>query len=192
MKRKSKNRLNPEMQKVVDRIVQQPFEYINFGGYSETYRFFITTPTFVDNNILNKGDYIIKIFYKNYGNINEKTKKYFNLLSDKKLIPKIYVITDEYIIMDFIKGFILKDILEYAEKDWNTVINKIKYEAKKWWSKGFYHNDLNVGNIIFKPDGNVIFIDPNRHPLIGDKGLQKDIKQIGELEFRLEHGRWPF
>lgn len=186
MKRKPKYRLNPELQKLVDQIIQLPSEYIGFGGYSEVYRFIVSQPAIIDNNVLNPGDYVIKIFFNNYRILDNKTIKYFKKLSNEKLIPEIYIISDEYVIMDYIKGVVLVKILDIIHKDWEIAINKIKTEAKRWWKKGQYHNDLNPGNIIFRPDGLVTFIDPAKYPI----GKEKDIEQIDKLEYRFRYGVW--
>lgn len=185
MKNKIKYHLNPALQKLVEEIIQLPFEYLGFGGYSEVYRFILTKPEIVDGNLLSKGDYVIKIFFRNYRILDSKSISYFKDLSNKKLIPQIYIINFDYIIMDYVDGKVLKDFNDdkkFIIENYQFLIDSIKLELQKWWKKNRYHNDLNPGNIIFKSKGGVIFIDPSNRQSKSLDGKDIDIEQLEKIE----------
>lgn len=185
MKNKIKYYSNPALQKLVEEIIQLPSEYLGFGGYSEVYRFILNKPEIVDGNLLQKGDYVIKIFFRNYRILDSKSISYLKDLSNKKLIPQIYVINFDYIIMDYVDGKPLKDFNDdkkFITENYQFLIDSIKLELQKWWKKNRYHNDLNPGNIIFKSKGGVIFIDPSNRQSKSLDGKDIDIEQLERIE----------
>lgn len=103
--------------------------------------------------------YLIKYFNKK---IDNNEIEYLLKLSNNNLIPKIYNINFNYIIMDYIEGFTLEEILqnfitgEYAQ----VLISKIKNVWKNWIIHSNGHGDLHLSNIIITKSNDVIFIDP--------------------------------
>lgn len=169
---KTKKR-NPNLEKIADEILQIPFEYLSMGGDAETYVFEIKKPDIIDNVLLPKGKYVLKIYFPNERKIDPSTIKYFKSLSSKKLIPKIYVITKNYIIMEYIEGNTMLKLLEnnknFDDKtyttpgQWYKIFRMIEREVNNWHTKNCAHGDLNPGNIIIQKD-KVVLIDPSFVP----------------------------
>lgn len=69
-------------------------------------------------------------------------------------VPKIYSISDSEIVMEFIEGKVLKEIVE-KQKELCIEAGK---EIKKIHSAGIIHGDLTTSNIIYS-QGKLFFID---------------------------------
>lgn len=99
-------------------------------------------------------------------------------MSDKKLIPKIFIINDKFIVMKFISGNSLEELLDknrykslVSKRD---LIEKLRSELQKWHNHNFIHNDISLSNIIIGED-KIWFIDPDVS-WIDDIILTKEIK----------------
>lgn len=153
-------------------------DYIDIGNESEIFKF-------------RQGNhqYIIKIF--NYPLI-KRIIEYFQVLSKEKLIPRIYEITEKYVIMDFIEGESLNDIIfdKKAKKRATELLSKIIKELKRWHSKGFAHGDLHEENIIITKD-KAVFIDPNiNSPKDPDHLIEEDLDRISNLEWMIRNNKF--
>lgn len=147
----------------------------------------------VDNYLLKPGKYVLKYYFRDY--LDRKHINYLKKLSDKKLIPKIYIITGKFIVMKFIEGRSLEELLDrnfyrsvLAKQD---LIKKLKKELEKWHNHNFIHNDISLANIIISED-KIWFIDPdvswiNEIRLTDDiknsefKGIDLDFLEFGVL-----------
>lgn len=145
------------------------FSKIGSGDFAEVHKFKLTKRLFINNKFLDKGTYVIKIYYADELKRFEIDK--LTLLSKYGLIPKIYVITKYYIIMDYIDGYTLEYIKsEYFKKDYTNdeywkirkyIDDKVNNLRIVWDRLGFYHGDLNPKNIIVSKNlKSVYLIDP--------------------------------
>lgn len=147
----------------------ESFSKIGSGDFAEVHKFKLTKRLFINNKFLDKGTYVIKIYY------SDELKRYeidkLTLLSKYGLIPKIYIITKYYIIMDYIDGYTLEYIKsEYFKRDYTNdeywkirkyIDDKVNNLRIVWDKLGFYHGDLNPKNIIISKNlKNVYLIDP--------------------------------
>lgn len=116
---------------------------------------------------LSSGKYILKNIKKE--EISNKDIELLKSLSNLKLIPKIYLIDKEYIIMDYFEGATLNVYLRTnLLSDW--LITKIKKLIEKWHELGFAHGDLALllkenkiiggGNLLINKNNEIILIDP--------------------------------
>lgn len=150
------------------------------------YYFELSKPTKIFENILPKGQYILKKQSLDDDNDLEKDKEinYFLQLSKHKLIPHIFEIETfkqlsvseskfPYWTFIFIMKYVDAIDLEklYIQRKWNLKKNndlqlrnfiwdRILKEYGKWKSLQFAHNDLQLKNILLDKKGNIIFIDP--------------------------------
>lgn len=153
-KLKSKKRKNPtkEAKQFAEQIVGDSVEFLDEGGNAEVYYFY-----------KNNRGYVIKLFDRP---ISKNCLEYLNLLSEEKLIPKIYKITNNYVIMDYIQGKPLSILLKPSniEKLTNIqkriIFSKLKNIIDHWHYLGLSHGDLNKGNIIISTNLDVYVIDP--------------------------------
>lgn len=145
------------------------FSKIGAGDFAEVHKFKLTKRLFINNKFLDKGTYVIKIYYSDELKRFEINK--LILLSKYGLIPKIYIITKYYIIMDYIDGYTLEYIKsEYFKRDYTNdeywkirkhIDDKVNNLKIVWDKLGFYHGDLNSKNIIISKNlRNVYLIDP--------------------------------
>lgn len=112
------------------------------------------------------GKYILKNITKE--EISNKDINLLKSLSDLKLIPKIYLITNKYIIMDYFEGVTLNVYLRTNLLS-DQLIIKIKKLIEKWHDLGFAHGDLALtlsknkiiggGNLLINKDNKIILID---------------------------------
>ena len=73
---------------------------------------------------------IISVFYKNKGK-NIKANEIINLIEIIfNIINKIEIITDDFNLENFLKTYLVKSFKEFAEKQFNNKINKIKEDIK--------------------------------------------------------------
>lgn len=145
------------------------FSKIGSGDFAEAHMFKLTKRLFVNNKFLNKGIYVIKIYYSDELKTYEINK--LTLLSKYGLIPKIYIITKYYIIMDYIDGYTLEYIKsEYFKRNYTNdeywkirkyIDDKVNNLRIIWDKLGFYHGDINPKNIIVSKNlKSVYLIDP--------------------------------
>lgn len=141
---KVRKRKNPELESGAEKILSQfgkniKFKYLSHGYFSEIYYFEIKT-----SGKLKSGKYVIKIFNKYQDVVDSDVIEHLLKLSDNKLIPEIYYITDKYIIMKYIEGVTLKSITKintindwiiesnlYAFNELNTILLNVVKLLKK-------------------------------------------------------------
>lgn len=144
------------------------FLKIGVGDYAEVYKFVINKNILVNTKILKRGIYAIKIYYSD---LKDHEINKLILLSKYGLIPKIYIIVNHYIIMDYIDGYTLEYIKsEYFKRNYSDndywkirqyIDNKIEFLKTIWDKLKFRHGDLNPKNIIISKNlKNVYLIDP--------------------------------
>ena len=168
--KKKQKRKNPNLEFFADKILSElntdKFEFIGEGNFGEIYLFEINQNKFFENTILKPNRYILKVFRRTLTSIEEINR--LKILSKYGLIPKIYIITSDFIIMRYIKGITLLKFEKYNQdnpKLIHSILIKINNLIKKWHSLKLYHGDLGDDNILITEDNKVYFIDPyfNNH-----------------------------
>jgi len=189
---KTKKRKNPELESEVQETLSQfgkniKFKYLAEGTNAETYYFVIK-----DSDKLNPGEYVIKLFFRSHLYMDDRV--YLKKLSKYGLIPKIYYIDGNFIIMKYIKGEPLSSIIYHLDNnkiisslfstvDLNIILNNLKKLINKWHELGFTHGDLNLGNILVTNSKNVYLIDPDLDTRleIFDKHKKSDNNVVNKL-----------
>lgn len=156
------------------------------GQFAQTYKFVFNSETRIFDKLLNKGDYVLKIYRNNY-NLNEDQISYLLKLSNLKLIPKIYIITDKFIIMKFIHGKLFYEYIKnITYKEFDILMNRLKNVIYEWNKVGYEHGDLSSRNIIIDHNNNINLIDPDFHTIsyrkfIGDS-LKYRTEKLGDKD----------
>lgn len=148
------------------KINSADFKFISRGGEGKVYYFRLIKSLVINNEILRSGKYTLKIFdnkltENNLNGLSIKKINHLELLSKYGLIPKIYIITKNYVISKYISGtpyyYIKREFPEYIE----IIENRINELIKIWEKLGFNHGDLSEGNIIVSDNmKHVYLIDP--------------------------------
>lgn len=139
--------------------------FLDSGAEADVYYFENKDDIIVDNYLLHPRKYILKYYFNKFLYSSSKQIRYLKKLSDKKLIPKIYIITSDFIVMKFIEGTNLEKLLDKGRykslSSKKELINNIKNELSKWHNNNFIHNDLSPSNILISNNGKVWLIDPD-------------------------------
>lgn len=164
---KRKRRKNPyDEQNLIDLFEKDGINIKVFGsGYEANIYYFELNKRKVlpiDGLLLNKGDYVLKIYYDS-SELSKKEIDRLMLLSNYGVIPKIYFIKSNIIIMDYVNG---KTYIEFRrENSFNEkrkiVDSKIEDFKRVWEKLGLRHGDLNHTNILITENLKVYFIDPH-------------------------------
>lgn len=177
-KTKKIRKCNPYLQSKVEDILNEidpknkiEFEFIAEGQCGEIYKFKLLRITKIENVMLFPNEYVLKIF-KDGDEISKSEIKWLTQLSDNNLIPKIYIINSDFIIMKYINSKTIWDSIQdnFTLDDYLIILEKIKILLLKWHSLGFAHGDLHQRNILITKNLEVYFIDPNFK-------LKKDFKR---------------
>lgn len=176
VKRKRNPKLRPKVELILNNITEN-LQFLSEGNDGELYKFEINKNTLFDRTILKPGKYIIKIFKYPVKNITK-----LKLLSDSGLIPKIYVITSNFIIMRYIEAVNLYEFIkENKDKklyDPEYIMKRLRFLINQWHKLGFAHGDLILTNILITDEYKIYLIDPK----IESKSYQKD-DDIADLEY---------
>lgn len=102
---------------------------------------------------------VIKICF----DIKSCLKEYFILskVNNNKYFPRVYGISGNYMIRDYVDGVILKDYIKYHGLDRALVI-KILDLLEEFKKLKFLKEDLRCKDILIKPDGSLMVIDPKK------------------------------
>lgn len=189
-------RKNPTIPYNIKNILRfaDDIEYLASGAEADVYYFEMINEDIVDNFILSPGKYVLKYYFREQ--LDRKHINYLKKLSDKKLIPKIYIITNKFTVMKFINGKSLEELINNGRFKSLTskrdLIEKLKKELQKWHNHNFIHNDISLENIIIDED-KIWFIDPDLH-WPNEIKLTNEIKngEISGINFNfLEFGILP-
>ena len=99
--------------------------------------------------------------------LDERLRKYRNKREVKALrkaynlikVPKVLEVNDYKIIMDFIDGEVLRDVIsDLSNEEFNGVCKKIGLYVKALHSKDLIHGDLTTSNMMLR-SGELFFID---------------------------------
>jgi len=158
---------NPHLENIEEFIKSNSSEfiYLSTGGEGSVYYFKLNKRLILNTEILQPGEYALKIFTdkrteNNKGGLSSKKINKFLLLSKYGLIPKIFIITNKYIISKYIYGQTISDFqIEYPEH-MDEVNHQIDKLIKVWNKLGFEHDDLSEDNILISDKGSIYFIDP--------------------------------
>lgn len=164
IKRIIKKQRNPSVPNNIKDILRfaDNIKYLKSGAEADVYYFEMPIEDIVDNSILSPGKYVLKYYFREW--LDRKHINYLRKLYDKKLIPKIYIINDRFIVMKFIGGKSLEELIDSGKFKSLTskreLIEKLKNELQKWHDHNFIHNDIDLANILINED-KIWFIDPD-------------------------------
>lgn len=165
MKRRiTKRKKNPYKEKdLIDQFSQfSDIKFLSSGLEARIYKFTLDKSVIFSGILLKSGQYVLKVIYDEYCLDKENIERLF-LLSKYGVIPHIYFINENIIIMKYIDGepfyYWIKDHRKDSKK--LEIINyKINKLIEIWEKLGLYHEDLNNTNILITKDLKVYFIDP--------------------------------
>jgi serine/threonine protein kinase len=178
---KRKKRKNPELQEkaygILNLLNPQSWNYLAEGDSGEIYKFIIGQNTripFVKEDIILKlGSYVLKLL-KDSDKLSTKGINFLKKLSKKKMIPEIYAIGPYFIIMKYIFGTTLLDLIEDIHSGTlERIFHNLYNIVEEYHELGYAHGDLHLKNILIDHDNNVHLIDP--------KILSKDFEKDQEL-----------
>jgi RIO-like serine/threonine protein kinase len=169
VKTKVKKCKNPELESEVQEILSKfgkniKFKYLAKGLEAETYYFTIDGST-----KLKSGKYVLKLLKKP---LSKKAFLKLKLLSSHNLIPEIFLLKNNHIVMKYIEGESLESLVKITYYDdihidsklsndeINIILLKVFKSLKIWHRLGFAHGDLHQGNIIISKLGKIYLIDP--------------------------------
>jgi tRNA A-37 threonylcarbamoyl transferase component Bud32 len=154
----------------------------------------VKTIKVVDDITLMSGKYILKNITKE--KISNKDINLLKSLSDSKLIPKIYFIDKNKIIMDYFDGITLQEYLKRYKLS-EKLNQKIRKLVFKWHRLGYAHGDLallfssktnklvGAENLLIS-DKEIILIDPLLGKVYDDKLSQFEIRKKWDIQFLKE------
>lgn len=163
---RKKNPYNSEediLNKLKENLFIENIKLIGEGSYSRVYYFYLNRRSFILNDILlDKGEYAIKILLFKSSLNDTHTIKELKLMSNYGIIPKIFYIDINCIIMKYIKGLTLKEFRKkYPDYPMSDIYNKIENLRQVWWKVGkFEHGDMHGGNVLITENMKVYLIDP--------------------------------
>lgn len=158
----TKKRKNPHLEDISQFIRKNSNEFYKIGQGAEgvVFYFKLNKSLILNTKILKPNEYILKI-YDFGGNLSLKKIKKLLIYSKYGLIPKIYVITNKYIVSKYIDGYSLNYVLAHFPNSYDNIYYKIDKLKEIWNKLGFNHDDLKAENILFSKDlKSVYFIDP--------------------------------
>lgn len=137
--------------------------FINSGSQADVFRIQFDKKFIIENEknktmLYSDKDYALKLTYVGWECIR-KTQ----ILSKHKLIPKVYFITNDFIIMDYIKGILLADFFKLSIE--SSIIENVQKQHMnliKNLSKFYHISEIDIPSENFIVDMNFIvhFIDP--------------------------------
>lgn len=178
IKRSTKKRKNPELQEkaygILNLLNPQSWNYLAEGDSGEIYKFIIGQNTRIpfvkEDVILKPGSYVLKLL-KDSDKLNVKGVNFLKKLSKNKLIPEIYAIGPYFIIMKYVFGSTLLDLIEDIHPGTlERIFHNLYNIVEEYHELGYAHGDLHLKNILIDNDNNVHLIDP----LILSKNFEKD------------------
>jgi predicted Ser/Thr protein kinase len=175
---------NPKLEYKAAHILNNiDFEFLSEGNDGELYKFKLDRNTLFDSIILKPGYYILKLFKYPIKNLNR-----LKLLSDNGLIPKVYFIDSQYVIMKYIKAVNLYQFVkENKNKDLydpDYIMDRLRFLISRWHKLGFAHGDLILGNILITKDYKIYLIDPK---LDKDKYYEDDYADLEYLDSYIKY-----
>lgn len=157
-------RKNPIVNKNDILNVVDDYKLLKSDDYASVYKIIIRNPIKIGPMRLFPGKYIYKIEKDEFKN---KHKIRLSELSELHLIPKIYLIHNNYYIQEYIDSISLRNYLKLekpSKKEKEVLFSKILRVFNIWHSLGYGHGDINSNNIVIDSYNNPHFIDPFVNP----------------------------
>lgn len=168
-----KNPRNLSQLQIIDVLSRNPdikdLKNIGSGAEADVYYINIIKNTHVFDHLIKKGEYAVKLYDTQWqGPLSEKQQKHLVLLSKYGLIPEIFYLDSNMMIMKYINGITLDKFSEQIEND-PQIMDHLKTKYLKligiWKKLGFEHRDVRFGmsdNILVTEDLKLYIIDPYR------------------------------
>ena len=147
----------------------------------------------INDVTLYSGKYILKDIRKE--KISNKDINVLKSLSNLKLIPKIYFINQNKIIMDYFEGITLTQYLKNHNLS-KQLFLEIQKLIRKWHRLGYAHGDLALlfnkdnklvgGDNLLISDKEITLIDPILGKIYDDKLSQFEIRKKWDTQFLKE------
>lgn len=155
---------NPHLEDVEKYIINNSvnFKHLGFGAEGNIYYFRLNKKLILNTEILQPGEYVIKIFRTFMDYSPNQIRQYLSI-SKYGLIPKVFVITKKYIVMKYIKGQTLAKLYKTLSGDqYLDIRQRVNELSDIWYKLGFGElRDSNEENVLVSDDlKHVYIIDP--------------------------------
>ncbi len=158
---------NPHLEDIEEFVKNNSskFRYLDSGVEGRVSYFKLDKKLVLNTEILKPGEYVLKTFHP-WTKYNFEILQKFKLISKYGLIPKIFVITNKYIIMKYIKGRRLSYFWNNSKEFEKTKLTKLDDRVNElydiWKKLGFDkyidHSDENI--LVSEDLKHVYIIDP--------------------------------
>lgn len=147
----------------MDYLVEEKF----YSKKNEVYKVRYTRKEMIDNNIV-----VMKKYFQPHLNMKKEINLLLHLQKKGLTVPQIYYYEKDYIIIEYIEGKTLLDVIEEREKE--NSLKGMPYQSNAElidklikWLKKFYNytggeiilKDINLRNFIVNTDGNIYGFD---------------------------------
>jgi len=123
------------------------------GTEAFAYYFRILNNTHIFDKLFKSGEHILKIYKREKDFLSYKNQKYLVTLSKYGLIPKIFYIDSNVIIMKFIYGLTInkfvEDVIKYDPRMVKQLEQKYTELIDTWERLGFEHGDIDPDKVLF-------------------------------------------
>lgn len=147
----------------------EDFDELGEGTEGKTFYFKLNSNLVINTELLKKGEYVLKIMF-HYAEYSNSELKRLKSMSKYGIIPEIYIFNSKYLIMKYIKGVTLNDLLfdkKLNKKEEWEVRDRIEKIYEIWRKLGFDdYIDPNDENILITPDLKKIYI---LDPIVNDE-----------------------
>ncbi len=195
--RKFNHKINPNLKnphyilEKLEKDLNTKFKFLSSGDFAFIYKFVITNNLFINGIVLTRGIYVLKLLkienQLDHNRVNfDKCINKLLIFSKLGIIPKIKIVTDQYIIMEYVhalplyESYVDQESIEIREILWK----KLKHIVNFLHSKGLSHGDLNTSNILISKE-HIYLIDPSCKDDFADdlrklEYIRKNYLKLGE------------
>lgn len=151
-----KNPRNLNENQILKYLINHPdiksFHQLGEGVEATTYYIKLIKNTHIFNKLFNPGEYVVKIYKIRTENnfLTYEQQKYLLLLSKYGVIPKIFYIDSNVLIMKYIRGITIdvfvQDVINYDPNMIKILEKQYEKLIDIWYKLGLEHGDIDPDN----------------------------------------------